>query len=96
MDANQSELIQLIDRALAIAEQMRIEHQVEPLNFEHLNNLIHALQVIKSQAITGQLEPSQGISTLGVAREVADWVDSLDSPLLKAVGAIEQYYQHHY
>jgi hypothetical protein len=52
--------------------------------------------VIKSQAITGQLEPSQGISTLGVAREVADWVDSLDSPLLKAVGAIEQYYQHHY
>ena len=24
--------------------------------------------------------------TLGLAREVADWIDPLDSPLLKAVG----------
>jgi hypothetical protein len=31
-----------------------------------------------------------------LARGVADWVNSLDSPLLKAVGAIEQYYQRHY
>lgn len=60
-----------------------------------LNNLISALQAIKKQVIADQLEPSQGILTLGLSRGVADWVDSLDSPLLKAVGAIEKYYQKH-
>ena len=85
------EFIPLIDRALEIAEQMRGENQTE-----QLNNLIGALQAIKSQVIADQLEPSQGILTLGLSRGVADWIDSLDSPLLKAVGAIEQYYQRHF
>ncbi len=51
------------------------------------------LKTIKSQALAGQLPPSQGIVTLGLAREVADWIDSLDSPLLKAVGKVEREYQ---
>jgi hypothetical protein len=91
MDARQAEFIRLIDHALAIAEQTKRESQVE-----QLDHLISALQTIKAQVIAGQLETSQGISTLGLARGVADWVNSLDSPLLKAVGAIEQYYQRHY
>ena len=91
MDTRQAEFIRLIDHALAIAEQMKRESQVE-----QLDHLISALQAIKAQVIAGQLETSQGISTLGLARGVADWVNSLDSPLLKAVGAIEQYYQKHY
>ncbi len=91
MDTKKLQFIRLVDRALEIAEQMRLGNQAE-----QINNLIRALQAIKSQAITGQLEPSQGISTLGLARAVADWIDSLDSPLLKAVGAIEQYYQRHF
>ncbi|MFM7219838.1 MAG: hypothetical protein ACKO21_06455 [Nodosilinea sp.] len=91
MDTRQAEFIRLIDHALAIAEQMKRESQVE-----QLDHLISALQAIKAQVIAGQLETSQGISTLGLARGVADWVNSLDSPLLKAVGAIEQYYQRHY
>lgn len=91
MDTRQAEFIRLIDHALAIAEQMKRESHVE-----QLDHLISALQAIKAQVIAGQLETSQGISTLGLARGVADWVNSLDSPLLKAVGAIEQYYQRHY
>lgn len=91
MDTKNFEFIRLIDYALEIAEQIRGENQVE-----QLNNLIGALQAIKSQAIAGQLETSKGISTLGLAREVADWIDSLDSPLLKTVGAIDRYYQKHY
>ncbi len=91
MDNKKLEFIPLIDRALEIAEQMKGENPPE-----QLHNLIGALQAIKSQAIAGQLEPSQGILTLGLARGVADWIDSLDSPLLEAVGAIEQYYQKHF
>ena len=91
MDTRQAEFIRLIDHALAIAEQMKREGQVE-----QLNHVISALQATKAQVIAGQLEASQGISTLGLARGVADWIDSLNSPLLKAVGAIEQYYQKHY
>jgi hypothetical protein len=51
------------------------------------------LKSIKNQALAGQLPPSQGIVTLGLAREVADWIDPLDSPLLKAVGKVEREYQ---
>lgn len=91
MDNKKREFISWIDRALEIAERMKGENQPK-----QLNNLIAQLQAIKSQTIAGQLEPSQGILTLGLARGVADWIDSLDSPLLKAVGAIEQYYQKHY
>ena len=91
MDSKKLEFISLIDRALEIAERMRGENQPQ-----QLNNLIAELQAIKSQVKAGQLEPSQGILTLGLARGVADWIDSLDSPLLEAVGAIEQYYQKHF
>jgi hypothetical protein len=91
MDTKRFDFIRLIDHALEIAEQIRRGNQGE-----QLNNLIGVLQAIKNQVVAGQLEPSQGISTLGLSREVADWIDSLDSPLLKAVGAIEQYYQIHY
>jgi len=91
MDTRQAEFIRLIDHALAIAEQMKRESHVE-----QLDHLISALQATKAQVIAGQLETSEGIAILGLARGVADWIDSLDSPLLKAVGAIEQYYQKHY
>ena len=90
MDTKKLEFIQLIDRALKIAEQTRSKNKAE-----QLNNLTTALQTIKSQVIADRLEPSQGSSTLGLSRGVADWIDSLDSPLLKAVGAIEQCYQKH-
>ncbi|MEO0835175.1 MAG: hypothetical protein AAFY16_04115 [Cyanobacteria bacterium J06642_3] len=90
MESKKLEFIQLIDHALKIAEQEKSQNQVE-----QLNNLTGVLQTIKSKALADQLEPSQGSLTLGLSRGVADWVDSLDSPLLKAVGAIEQYYQKH-
>lgn len=91
MDTKKLEFIRLIDHALEIAEQISLENQAG-----RLQSLISALQVIKIQAAADQLESSQGILTLGLAREVADWIDSLDSPLLKAVGAIERYYQADY
>lgn len=91
MNTKQLELIRLIDHALATAEQMG-----EIGQGEHLSTLIRALQTIKNQVVAGQLDSSKGISTLGLARGVADWIDALDSPLLRAVGAIEQYYQNQY
>jgi hypothetical protein len=90
MDTKIFEFIRLIDYALEIAVQISGESQTE-----QLNNLIAALKAIRSQAMAGCLEPSQGISTLGLSREVADWIESLDSTLLKAVGAIDQYYQRY-
>lgn len=89
METKTEKLLKLIEQALNIAEQMR----PELANPERLNNVISVLQSIRSKALIGRLEPSAGTSTLGLAREVADWVEPLDSPLLKAVGAIEEYYQ---
>lgn len=56
------EFIRLIDHALEIAEQMRERNQAQAAP---LKNLIGALQAIKKQVMTDQLEPSQGILTLG-------------------------------
>jgi hypothetical protein len=88
MEAKIRELVQSIDQAIAVAEQMQ-ETQVST----RIEGLISVLKTIKNQALAGQLAPSQGIVTLGLAREVADWIDSLDSPLLKAVGKVERNYQ---
>lgn len=88
MNKPTQEFIQLIDHALAIAEQTN-----SPINVEQLSRLMTQLQHLKSQVLSQQLESSQGVITLGLSRGVSDWIDSLDSPLLKAVGAIEQFYQ---
>lgn len=82
------ELIQSIDQAITVAEQMPKTERAT-----RIEGLISVLKTIKSQALADQLPPSQGIVTLGLAREVADWIDSLDSPLLKAVGKVEREYQ---
>lgn len=58
--------------------------------------MVDVLQRLKYQVLEDQLEPSKGVLTLGLSREVADWIGSLDSPLLKAVGLIEQYYQQYF
>jgi len=88
METNMMELIQSIDQAIAVAEQMRKTERAT-----RIEGLISVLKTIKNQALAGQLPPSQGIVTLGLAREVADWIDPLDSPLLKAVGKVEREYQ---
>ncbi len=95
METKTEEFIKLLDQAIDIAEQMRRDKQPEFRYSERLNNLISTLQSIKSNTLIDKLEPSGGISTLGLAREVGDWIEPLDSPLLKTVGAIEEYYQKH-
>lgn len=92
METKIEEFIKLIDKALGIAEQLK---QPEFSNLERLNSVISHLQSIRIKAQAGKLEPSGGSLTLGLSREVADWIEPLDSPLLDAVGEIEQYYQKH-
>ncbi|MBD2560940.1 MULTISPECIES: hypothetical protein [Nostoc] len=91
MKTKTEEFIKLIDQASDITEQMLKDTKSE--SSARLNNVISALQSIKSKTLNGKLEPSGGTSTLGLAHGVADWIEPLDSPLLKAVGAIEEYYQ---
>jgi hypothetical protein len=91
MTADHQDLVHLIDQAIAEASKVNPGGQAE-----RCGRLIAGLQAIRQQALSGALEPSQGGSTLGLSREVADWIESLDAPLLKAVGAIERFYQERY
>lgn len=91
MQTKVAEFTQLIDQAAELAQSMNTQNPSE-----YLNHLMSALQTLKNQALEGQLEPSQGTVTLGLSRQVADQIGSLDSPLLKAVGAIESYYQDNF
>ncbi|MBH8555807.1 hypothetical protein I8751_26360 [Nostocaceae cyanobacterium CENA357] len=96
MKTKTEEFIKLLDQAIKIAEQIRTEQQIKQPEFGHserLNHLVNNLQSVRDKTLNGNLEPSAGVSTLGLAREVADWIEPLDSPLLKVVGAIEEYYQ---
>lgn len=77
----------LSDRSIEVAERVTTEQP------DRLENLLQVLRTLRERVLAGQLEPSGGIVTLGLARDVADWIDSLDSPLLEAVGAIERHYQ---
>ncbi|MCF4968409.1 MULTISPECIES: hypothetical protein [Nostocales] len=92
METQTEEFIKLINQSVAIAEQMRSQSGQS----QRLNNVINVLQSVKNKVMIGQLEPSAGNSTLGLSHEVADWIETLDAPLLKAVGAVEAYYQQHF
>jgi hypothetical protein len=91
MPNKKSEFIGLIDSAITLSQGLSLEE--EP---KRLATLVDVLQRLKHQVLEDQLGPSKGVLTLGLSREVADWIGSLDSPLLKAVGLIEQYYQQYF
>jgi hypothetical protein len=91
MPNKKSEFIGLIDSAITLSQELSLEE--EP---KRLATVVDVLQRLKHQVLDDKLEPSKGVLTLGLSREVADWIDSLDSPLLKAVGLIEQYYQQYF
>ncbi len=93
MKNNQLEFIKLIDNALDIANEMQLK---EITNQEMLDNLLNKLTTIKNQVINDNLSASQKGATLGLSRQVSDWVESLDSPLLTAVSKIDKYYQQKY
>ncbi|MEG3438927.1 hypothetical protein V0288_17500 [Pannus brasiliensis CCIBt3594] len=87
MEPKTAEFIRSIDRAIEVAERVTTEQP------DRLENLIRVLGTLRERVLAGQLEPSGGTTTLGLTRDVADWIDALDSPLLEAVGAIERHYQ---
>jgi hypothetical protein len=58
-----------------------------------VDQLLAALLAVRQQALSGTLEASRGGSSLGLTRGVADWIDSLDAPILKAVAEVERIYR---
>lgn len=93
METQKAEFIKLIDHAIHIAQEMQDKKSD---NSSRLTNVIKVLKQTKNDVINNSLSASQGTMTLGLSREVADWVESLDSPLLTAVGQIEKYYQQEF
>lgn len=91
MDARNAEFLGLIDRAVAAAGQGSAG-----LDAGLRQTLVAVLQSLKGKIQSGQLEPSRGVLTLGLARQVADKVESLASPVLQAVGEVERFYQERY
>jgi hypothetical protein len=82
--------ISLIDEALRMATPMIPTYP----NPEQLQGLIDTLIKLKQDAKNGSLCPSEGLR-LGLNREVADWIEPLDSPLRSPINAIDVYYQQH-
>ncbi len=96
MDKKMAGLVSLVDKALELAETRLRLNQTEgkPRGEPRgaLETITGALQILREKALRGELESSEGRVTLGLSREILDW-DDWDSPLAKAIGRIEQYYQ---
>ncbi|WP_013322822.1 hypothetical protein [Gloeothece verrucosa] len=98
MESKKEKFLELIDQAIQIGQQMINQKnltQADDFSLERLNPVIDQLETLRNNTLNDQLGPSLGKLTFGLARELADWID-LDSPLLKAVGAIERYYQQQF
>ena len=89
-----AQFILLIDEALAMVTEMKSTGTTGNAP-EDLDRTVEFLAKIKATAAAGQLEPSQGIVTLGLSRGVTEWLEPPDSPLYPAIGAIEQFYRDH-
>ncbi len=83
----------LFDRTIEIAkERIKLRDQGVPDDTPPgaLEILVEALYKDRERAKNGQLEPSRGVVTLGVLREVADWAsETSESPLLRAAQDLE-------
>ncbi len=95
MDAKVKELVRLIDQALQIAEGRLREQQADEYYAPALEAITEGLHYWKSQATSGVLPSSEGRRNLGLGRAVLDW-DSQYSQLVKAVGAVDRYYQENF
>lgn len=92
-ETEKQEFLRLLDRAIVLGKAMLQEINSPS---EQIDRLISELEQLKVATLNDRLSPSQGVITLGLARQVADWIESLDSLLLKALGEIELYYQQHF
>jgi len=88
-------LLELIDEALQVSEQ-RLLDESDAVMIERVSNVVRVLQKTRDETLSGSLVPSGGVATLGFTREVLDWGEALDSPLLKSVRTIDRYYRDHF
>jgi hypothetical protein len=87
--------IRLLDAAINIAKRrksLRDAGAPDSAPVGALENIIEALTRYKDSALAGTLQPSDGVATTGLLREVADWSEPSESELFQAVRAIERYY----
>jgi|GEM_PF-705042 len=95
-DDKTKRFVALFDRTIEIAkERIKLRDQGVPDDTPPgaLETLVEALYKRRERAKSGQLEPSRGVVTLGVLREVGDWAsETSESPLFKAARELEDYY----
>lgn len=87
--------VRLIDRASHVAKERLIRRESgypDPAPAGALENISAALNHFRKTALADELEPSGGVVTLGILREVGDWGEPAGSDLLQAADDIETYY----
>lgn len=98
MDATAGELVRLIDRAIAAAEErMAPRSPQDALTVDQLKLLADGLRSLREEVEGGRLRPSpKGGSLITPLRPVIDLGEPGDSPLRQALFEIEQFYGKRY
>ncbi|SRR6266567_2093057 len=98
MDAKTRELVNLIDQAIAIAqERLRSKRagRDDPSTEAGLEQIISGLRYRRAEAASTGYEVSGSYLTLGLARAALEY-DVPDSELTRKIGDVEQYFIKHF
>jgi hypothetical protein len=87
-----AELINKIDAAIILTRKLLVDPRRPEPNIGMLQTTLGVLQATRSDVIACHVPPPDGHTTLGVAKGVLDYIADLKSPLVAAVGAIEDCY----
>ena len=87
--------VALIDQALAIGQErlkLRAQGVADTAPPGALEYMVNAMSQYRDKALSGKLQPSKGVVTIGFLKEVADWGEGSDSALFNAAKDLESYY----
>jgi hypothetical protein len=87
-----AELISRIDAAIILTKKHLVDPRRPEPNIGMLQTTLDVLQRRRQDVIDCHVPPPDGQTTLGIARSVLDYIHDLQSPLIAAVGAIEECY----
>jgi hypothetical protein len=87
-----AELVERIDHAISVAQELRNTPSSSEPNAAALDKTLSVLAGTRQKTIDCHLPPPNGRTTLGLARWVTDWIEDLNSPLVRAVSAVEKHY----
>lgn len=98
MDSKTKTFVNLIDDALKIAEERLLRRDPDAYDaapVSGLESIVEELRNRRERALSGNLEPFEGESSVGLNRELLEWGE-WGTELFKAIESLEEFYRDNF